>query len=194
MDFKTPLANISVSIIIPPNSYNELRLFAFSTPVPIDITILREITTSAKRIPIITSLIFTIISSLTLSCLPALVNCPSLDSGFFVTFFFQLFTVLRLNSCCECFELKRFLAAYAPSHKLCFPCQILCVMECLKHKCFPLFWIEVTAFSSLLIASESANVTCCDDSTTWGVEFTLRFWAFLLSFIAFFCFQWAIWP
>ena len=59
MDFKTPLAHISVSITFHPNSDNELRLFAVNTLAPIDVTIFRQITAPAKRISIITTLIST---------------------------------------------------------------------------------------------------------------------------------------
>ena len=52
MDLKTALAHISVSMTFPPSSE-----FAFSTSVPIDITIFREITAPAKQIPIVTSFI-----------------------------------------------------------------------------------------------------------------------------------------
>ena len=105
MGFKTSLTHVSVSMTFPSNSDNVLGFFAVSSPVPIDIIIFCEIT--AKRIPII----FSITSSLTLLCLLTLMNWSSLDSGSFVIFSFQLFTVLCLNSYCGYFELKCSLAA-----------------------------------------------------------------------------------
>ena len=51
---------------------------------------------------------------------------------------------------------------------------------------FPLFWIEVAAFNSLLAASASAKLTCCGDFTKSGVEFTLKSDSHLLKKIAWF--------
>ena len=89
MDFKTLLTHVSVNMTFSSNSENEL---GFSTPGPINIIIFCEIT--AKQIPIITSLIFGITSSLTLLGLLTLMNWPSVDSESLVNFSFQLFTVL----------------------------------------------------------------------------------------------------
>ena len=107
LDFKTPLAHMPVNVTFSPDSDNGLGLFAFSTPAPIVITILCEITAPARWIPIITSLIFQITPSLTLLDLPTLTNWLYLDPKSFLIFFFQLVTVLLLNSYCGYFELKR---------------------------------------------------------------------------------------
>ena len=80
MDFKTTLAHISVGITFPQSSDNELGLFSFSNSVPIDLTIFRKVTAPGKQIPIITSLIFSITSSLILLGLPTLVNWLSFNS------------------------------------------------------------------------------------------------------------------
>ena len=148
-----------------------IRVACFQCPYSIDITIFREIAAPAKRIPIITSMIFSIISSLTLLGLPALVNWHSLDSGSFAFFFLIIYST-SLKFMLWIVRTKMLPSSLCTVTQVMFSILALMKMECSKHKCFFLFWIEVVDFSSLLIVSVSANVTCSDDPAKWGVEFT----------------------
>ena len=60
---KTHLAQLSVNAIQPPNSGRLFGSFAFNTPLPIEITIFREVTVPVSLIPIIASFIFICSSS-----------------------------------------------------------------------------------------------------------------------------------
>ena len=169
IDLKTPLVQLSVNVIPPPNSERLFRSFAFNTPSPIEITIFGEITAPVSLIPIIATLIFISNSSPTNECLPFLLNF----SGGSPTYFcglehlrFQLLTVVRFKVYCWYFPRKctiaacvPYLCAYLPTSSLTFEGKSI----------WHFFFSLHEFFNSVLIAGTSAIVTLSDVLTNWEI-------------------------
>ena len=135
---------------ISPKFWQWIRVvcFPFSTPVPIDIIILHEISVPEKRVPIAISLNFNITLSLlywvfqlwwmAFSWLRIFRN--SFLAVTYSTFLEFILWILRIKTATSALMLNAMFNTY-----------------------FLHFWIEVVPFNSLLTTSASAKVTCSDD-------------------------------